>query len=225
MKKNQYIDPLKTPSCALPLELKTWTPEEYKRLFEVLFNSEKWVKTVERRQRMFNVASRPGANVSSIRKGVEQDDRRVADMILHAMQIHECSKEGDGDIIVKDLWAQIPEDDKEKNELKQKCRESLNVVVFLADMLETKLMNIEQYLSGIFPEGNYHFEQFNGVKVALDQLCTVFGKTRDMQGEEAKQVYADYADSIEAYLTKRMKTFLDKTDKIKTKQKERQTHN
>lgn len=214
MKKNKYIDPLKAPSCVLPLELKTWTPEEYKELFEVLFNSEKWVKTVERRQRMYSVASRPGANVNSIRKGIEQDDRRAADMILHAMQIHECKKEGDKDILVKDLWTQIPKDDKEKNELKQKCRENLNVVMFLADMLETKLMNIEQNLRDIFPDGNYHFEQFNGVKVTLDQLRTVFGKTRDMQSEEVKQVYADYADSIEEYLEKRMKTFLSKTGKI-----------
>lgn len=198
----------------MPLELKTWTPEEYKELFEVLFNSEKWVKTVERRQRMYNVASRPGANVNSIRKGIEQDDRRAADMILHAMLIHECKKEGDKDILVKDLWTQIPKDDKEKNELKQKCRENLNVVMFLADMLETKLMAIEQNLRDIFPDGNYHFEQFNGVKVTLDQLRTVFGKTRDMQSEEVKQVYADYADSIEDYLEKRMKTFLNKTGKI-----------
>lgn len=214
MKKNKYIDPLKVPSCVLPLELKTWTPEEYKELFEVLFNSEKWVKTVERRQRMYNVASRPGANVNGIRKGIEQDDRRAADMILHAMLIHECKKEGDKDILVKDLWTQIPKDDKEKNELKQKCRENLNMVMFLADMLETKLMNIEQNLRDIFPDDNYHFEQFNGVKVTLDQLRTVFGKTRDMQSEEVKQVYADYADSIEEYLEKRMKTFLNKTGKI-----------
>lgn len=217
-KKIQYIDPLKTPSCALPLELKVWTPEEYKQLFEVLFNSEKWVKTVEHRQRMFNVASRLGANVKSIIKGVEQDDRRAADMILHAMQIHECKTGGDEGVLVKDLWAQIPKEDKKRNELKQECSENLNMVIFLADMLETKTMDIEQNFHDLFPDSNYHFEQLNGVNIVLDQLRTTLGKIRDTESDDVKQVYADYADSIEDYLRKRMKTFLGKLAKLKKKQ-------
>lgn len=208
------VDPAKVPSCALPLELKFLPAEMYKELFEVLYRSEKWEETMARRKRLFESASKPGANVTTVRKGVEQQDRKIADMLLHALQIQSCQIEKEPPVGINEMWAQIPADDKEKQALKLKCSYALNTIVFLSDVIESKLTDVEEYLKELFPGDNYHFVQFNGVKIALDQLFTALGHARSSNSQEEQELYEEYADSITEFVNKRMKTFIPKYKKL-----------
>ena len=116
---------------------------EYVPVLEMVFHDEKFEKLVDHRNKMFKMAERPGANPYAIRKGVEQDDAKIAMMILRAMQVNTLHHTEKQDIKINQLWKEIPAEDKHKQEVKQRCSYHLDMVTFLADLLESKLTDIQ----------------------------------------------------------------------------------
>lgn len=217
MKKKEYINYEKLPSFTMPMELDVCRTSEYMSVLELVFHDEKFERLVEHRNKMFKVAERPGANPFAIRKGIEQDDQRIAMMILTAMQrqtLHHTEKQ---DIKINDLWKKIPADDEHKQKVKQLCSYHLNMITFLSDIVESKLMDIQQELKELFPQDEYDFTQFDGVATALHQLSSAFRHTRSTGSEEQQALFADYAESMENYFDKRMKTFIAKSEQLRKK--------
>lgn len=218
MKPKKVINPDKLPGYCMPMQLDACTPQEYRPTLEMLFHDDKFTKTVEHRKRMFEAAGRPNANAFAIRKGIEQDDRRIADMLLLALQRRTMVQNERRTTSINMLWRKIPKDDKARQDIKEKCSRSLDMVVFLSDLVESKLTDIKDCLDKLFPDEGWNFEQFNGVSEALKQLRDAFGLTRDEGSEGQRQLFADYAESMEAYFDKRMKTFIDKSHKLRIKE-------
>ena len=52
---------------------------------------------------------------------------------------------------------------------------------------------------------------------ALHQLSSAFRHTRSTGSEEQQALFADYADSMENYFDKRMKTFIAKSEQLRKK--------
>lgn len=214
MAKSKKIDVNSLSSVVMPMQLDACTPSEYADVLEMLLHDEDVQKIIDHRQRMFNVADRPGANVYAIRKGIEADDKKIAMLILLAM-MHRTMRAAEKEYTnINDLWKQIPADDKEKQAVKVRCSFRLDMVVFLADIIESKLVDIKRDLDTLFPDGHYNWEQFDGVKASLHQLSSAFHLTRDVGSEAAQELFCTYADSMEKYFDMRMRTYHRELAKI-----------
>lgn len=216
--KKRMIDPMKLPASCMPLDLTVCEPKDYVPVIEMLVHDEKFMKIVAHRQRMFDVANRPGANVSAITKGIEQDDRRAADMLLLAFIRRTMVQVEHKNVPFGDLLNTIPVSDTKRRELGKRVGRMLDMVVFFSDIIESKLATIQEDLQVLFPDENYHFEQFDGVRTALQQLASAFSLTRSQGSEEEQQLFADYAESMENYYDKRMNTYQAKRRLLRKKQ-------
>lgn len=216
--KKKAISLDKIPVTAMPMELDILHGSDYANALDMLFHDDEFKKRVAHRQRMFNVASRPGANATAIRVGIQHDDRIIADTILTLMVRMTLEQKSEEDVKINDLWKKVPAD---KQELKVKCSYALDTVSFLADVIESKLVDIESYLREMFAdvEESYSFKMFDGVKASLKQLSSYFHGTRDTGSTEEQELFCDYADSMEAYIDKRMKTYSEKLLAIKKREK------
>lgn len=213
----------KIPSYDLPLDITSNSAKDYAPALDMLINDNDFRALVDHRRRMYQARNRPGANLYAINKGVEADDRKIAFALLTVLQ-HDNMENGISKTIsFQDLWDAVPKDDKHKQELKKMCAHSLDMVVFLADIIESKVRDIKDYLHQIFPEEDYDYEQFNGVTVALKQLSSLFGRTRDIGTTEERTLFAEYAQSLEDYFDKRMKTFIRKDDELRRKRAEKES--
>lgn len=222
-KKKTVVNLNRVPSVALPMELGVMHGSDYAEPLEMLFHDDEFKKRMEHRQRLYQSAERSGVNTYAVMKGIEQDDRIIADTILLMMMRLTLPRQSEHDVLFSDLWAQVP---KEKQYLREKTAAKLNMVTFLADIIESKLVDIQQYLRQMFEGGDsqYSFKQLDGVVASLRQLSMFFGHTRDEANVEQQELFADYADSLEAYCDKRMKTYSEKLDALKKRQKKEKEH-
>ena len=117
-----------------------------------------------------------------------------------------------------DLLNTIPVSDIKRRELGKRVGRMLDMVVFFSDIIESKLATIQEDLQVLFPDEGYHFEQFDGVCVDLQQLASAFSLTRSQGSEEEQQLFADYAESMENYYDKRMNTYQAKRRLLRKKQ-------
>lgn len=218
--KKKQISLDNVPMAAMPMELDILHGKDYADALDMLFHDDKFQKLVAHRQRMFQVAGRPGANVYAITKGIQKDDRTIADTILMLMMRLTLEQPSEENLTINELWKQVPAD---KQQQKVQCSYLLDIVTFFVDIIESKLVDIQQYLREMFPpdqdKPTYSFKQLDGVRAALHQMSVFFGQTREQGSEAEKELYCEYADSIEAYCDKRMKTYHAKMAKLQDEQR------
>ena len=91
---------------------------------------------------------------------------------------------------------------------------NLDKVTFLTDALESIVVDIKSYMKEIFG-GSTEFNQFDSVLQVLKQMQGFFNfaRTKDIDSKD-NDLYCEYADSINAYMDKRMKTYSEKYRKL-----------
>ena len=91
---------------------------------------------------------------------------------------------------------------------------NLDKITFLSEMLENILTQVKGDMLEIF-HGASEFTQFDGVMQSLRQLSGFFDFARK-KDEKSKDyaLYYEYADSINAYMDKRMQTYSQKYRKL-----------
>jgi hypothetical protein len=91
---------------------------------------------------------------------------------------------------------------------------NLDKITFLSEMLENLLTQVKGDMLEIF-KGASEFQQFDGVMASLRQLSGFFDFARK-KDEKSKDyaLYYEYADSINIYMDKRMKTYSQKYRKL-----------
>lgn len=91
---------------------------------------------------------------------------------------------------------------------------NLDKITFLSEMLENLLTQVKGDMLEIF-KGASEFQQFDGVMASLRQLSGFFDFARK-KDEKSKDyaLYYEYADSINAYMEKRMQTYSAKYRKL-----------
>ena len=91
---------------------------------------------------------------------------------------------------------------------------NLDKITFLADMLESVVTEVKADMRHVF-DGSIDFHQFDAVLNVLTQLRGFFNTTRSGNSDSPEaQLYIDYADSINDYLEKRLKTYTEKYRKL-----------
>lgn len=91
---------------------------------------------------------------------------------------------------------------------------NLDKITFLSETLENLLTQVKGDMLEIF-KGASEFQQFDGVMTSLRQLSGFFDFARK-KDEKSKDyaLYYEYADSINAYMDKRMQTYSAKYRKL-----------
>lgn len=90
----------------------------------------------------------------------------------------------------------------------------LDKVTFLTDTLERIVIDVKSNMKEIFG-GRIDFNQFDSVLQVLKQMQGFFNfaRTKDINSKD-NDLYYDYANSISAYVGKRMKTYSEKRRKL-----------
>lgn len=195
--------------------------DKYTEVLDVLFHNPDFSEAVEKRNRLVNSAGRlrqGSTEMRSLINTIQQRDRKLADMMYSAMvQANLRSTESYEFLSFTTLLKYYVNygQDGMKERVDRLARQ-LDKVTFLADMLESLVTDIKEDMRGIF-DGKIEFNQFDAVAQVLAQLRGFFNSVRkdeDSTSPEA-QLYMDYADSINEYLDKRLKTYTGKFRKLR----------
>lgn len=191
----------------------------YTNALKLLFANPDFTEDVEKRNRMVKSARRMRRNSREMLlliKSIQQHDRKLADMLYAALVLANLYSRGVRDVISFSTLLKYYVDYSKPGmrDNVNKLAANLDKITFLADMLESLLVDVKSDMRSIFGP-TIEFTQFDAVVQVLTQLRGFFNSTRssDTNSPEA-QLYMDYSDSINDYLYKRLKTYTEKYRKM-----------
>lgn len=194
-------------------------PSKYAETLDVLFHNPDYNDAVEKRNRLVQSANRlrPGSSeMTNLVRTIQQHDRKLADIMYSTVvQTNLHSEVGCDFLSFSTLLKYYVDYSKDGvKERVDRLAANLDKVTFLADMLESVMTDVKADMRKIF-DGSVEFNQFDAVLKVLTQLRGFFKSARrdDADSPEA-QLYFDYSDSINEYLEKRLKTYIDKYRRI-----------
>ena len=176
--------------------------------------------TIARRNRDFLATQRlrdGSSECNALVKRYSKTDERLAMQLLGILAAKTSEMRDRVDTIsFSDILAHYVDYSKPGNkERVDHLAANLDKMTFLADFLESIVTDIKGDMDALF--GNdIRFEQFDAVLSTLKQLQGFSNSTRN-EGEGTKDtrtLYMEYADSINAYLDKRLKTYTDRYRRI-----------
>lgn len=192
---------------------------KYAETLDVLFHNPDYNDDVEKRNRLVKTADRlrPGTSeMANIVRTIQQHDRKLADIMYASIVQTNLHSEVSNDFLSFDTLLKYYVDYRKDGmrERVSRMASNLDKITFLADMLESVVTEVKADMRHVF-DGSIDFHQFDAVLNVLTQLRGFFNSTRrgDSESPEA-QLYIDYADSINDYLEKRLKTYTDKYRKL-----------
>ena len=193
--------------------------DKYTEALKVLFANPDFAEGVEKRNALVKSAGRiprGTSQMTSIINAIQQRDRKLADIMYSALvQINLHSNEGYDFISFANLLKYYV--DYSKDGMRDNVNHlaaNLDKVTFLSDMLESVLVDVKADMRTVFGP-TIEFNQFDAVQQVLAQLRGFFKSARPSDTSRPEtQLYFDYSDSINEYLAKRMKTYIDKYRKL-----------
>lgn len=207
------------PTCYI-FNFKDVPIETYAKTLDLLFHDPDFVEMVQKRNNLVNTAVRINplsAEMQNLVRTIQQRDRKLADMLFAILVQSNLRSEVTFDFLSFNHLLQYYVDYSKEGmqERVNKLSANLDKMTFLADMLESLLTDIKADMREVFG-GGIEFNQFDAVAQVMQQLRGYFNSARskDNSSPEA-QLYFDYADSINEYLDKRLKTYSDKYRKLK----------
>ena len=109
--------------------------------------------------------------------------------------------------------------DPKMREAKHKFFFNANAVVFIADLLDYYVSNINDALLVMFPGGQCRYSMLDDISRMKQRLSAFFDRTSNDGSEEQRMLFADYAESINNYMDKRIRAFVVKTAAIRNREK------
>ena len=193
--------------------------EKYAQTLDVLFRNPDFIAGVDKRNRLLKSASKcksKSSELASLVRVVQQHDRKLADIMYAAIvqtNLHSgVNLEYLSFSTLLHYYVDYSRDG--MSELVKKLTANLYKVTFLADMLESVMVDVRYEMRQVFGE-NFQFQQFDGVSSVLNQLQGFFNSVRPKDYSlPGTQLYGEYSDSINDYLAKRLKTYVEKCNKI-----------
>ncbi len=193
--------------------------DQYVQTLKVLFSNPDFAEKVEKRNSLVKAADRMrvgSSEMMNLVRTIQQRDRALADILYASLVQSNLHSEVSYDFFSFDTLLKYYVDySKEgRTERVDRLSRNLDCMTFLADMLESILIDVKEDMRQLF-DGEIEFNQFDGVQQVLTQLRGFFKSSRsdDSNSPEAK-LYMDYSDSINDYLYKRLKTYTDKYRKM-----------
>jgi len=189
--------------------------EEYGAVLDMLFHEKEWTERIEKRNRLYHGIDRmPEQNRPAAIRALKDADTWLGNRLLQTLVMKSVHVGKIEHKPLKEYYAELPKD-RESMAKQDKISFLLNATVFLCDIIESKIKDVNTLLRELFNDDSMGFEQMDGVLIALRQMSDFFEATRDKGSTAEKEIFADYAESIEKYMDGRMKTYLERIKKIR----------
>lgn len=193
--------------------------DKYTAALESLFSNPDFAEAVRNRNELVRAANRIPQNspqMASLIRAIQEKDKKLA-MNVYALlvQINLHSDESYDFLNFGHLLRYYV--DYSKPGMQEKVDQlgiNLDKVTFLTDTLERIVIDVKSYMKAIFG-GNVEFNQFDSVLQVLKQMQGFFNftRTKDINSKD-HDLYCEYANSINSYMEKRMKTYSEKYKKL-----------
>ena len=193
--------------------------EKYAQTLEVLFRNPDFIAGVDKRNQLLKSASKcrsKSSEIASLVRIVQQHDRKLADTMYTAIVQTNLYSGVNLEFFTFSTLLHYYVDYSRDGmvRLVQKLTANLYKVTFLADMLDSVVRDVRCDMREVFGD-QFQFQQFNGVLQVLNQLRGFFKSVRPQDYSLPEtQLFGEYADSINEYLAKRLKTYVEKYNKI-----------
>ena len=192
--------------------------EKYMEVLNVLFRNPDFKEKVEKRNRIVRSVQhmRMGSSeaVNAVRV-IQQQDRALADILYAVIVQANLHSDNTYELLSFNTILKYFVDYSRENmyDKIERLSRDLKKLTFLSDMLENIVVDVKAEMNDIF-QGEIEFQQFNAVAQLLKQLKGFFQSARPKDLDKpADQLYIEYADSINAYIEKRLKTYSEKITK------------
>lgn len=193
--------------------------DKYAEALERLFSNPDFAEAVRNRNELVRAASRIPQNspqMASLIRAIQEKDKKLAmNMYSLLVQVNVRSDESYDFLNFGQLLRYYVDYSKPgMQETVDKLAINLDKITFLTDALESIVVDVKSYMTTIF-NGRVEFNQFDGVMQVLKQMQGFFNfaRTKDIDSKD-NDLYCEYADSINAYVDKRMKTYSAKHRKL-----------
>ena len=192
---------------------------KYAETLDVLFHDPDYNDAVEKRNRLVKSADRlrtGSSEMANIVRTIQQHDRRLADIMYACIVQTNIRSDVSNDFLSFDTLLKYYVDYRKDGMREHVSRMAANLdkVTFLADMLESVVTDVKDDMRQVFDDV-VEFHQFDAVSHVLTQLRGFFKTVRRGNFDSPEsQLYFDYADSINDYLDKRLKTYTEKYRKL-----------
>lgn len=193
--------------------------EKYTEALERLFSNPDFAEAVHNRNEIVRAASRVPQNspqMAALIHAIQEKDKKLAmNMYSLLVQVNLRSEVSYDFLNFGQLLRYYVDYSKPgMQDNVDKLALNLDKVTFLTDTLESIVVDIKSYMKEIFG-GSTEFNQFDCVLQVLKQMQGFFNfaRTKDNDSKD-NDLYCEYADSINAYVDKRMKTYSAKHRKL-----------
>lgn len=193
--------------------------EKYDQTLRVLFNDPDFSEAVEKRNRLVKSSDRlrrGSSEIANMVRTIQQHDRRLADTLYAAFVQANLHSDEELQFMSFSTLLKYYVDYSRPN-IKQTVARlvaNLDKLTFLSDMLESLVTDIKADMREVF-DGKQEFSQFDAVSQVLTQLRGFFSNVRSKEANSPDaDLYMEYADSINDYLCKRLKTYSEKYHKL-----------
>lgn len=124
-------------------------------------------------------------------------------------------------ISTRQAMSDFDSSDPKIRDAKHKFFFNANAVVFMSDLLDYYISNINEALLVMFPEGQCRYTMFDDISRMKQRLASFFDCTSNDGSEEQRMLFADYAESINNYMDKRITAFINKATAIRNREKKK----
>lgn len=199
--------------------LKDVSNVNYDKALNILKQDSDYAVIEERRNKLVQASDRlrPGsAEMQSILQQIGKYDAKLAAVIFATLvQVNYKSMKTDDNLKFSTLQKFFVDySNPEKKMRSENLSVRLKTISFLADYLSSVITDLKGDMIDLFGP-DIQFNQFNLVQDTLRQLDFFFNSTQNADcNNPAQRLFLEYADSINAYLDKRFKTYVDKYNKI-----------
>ena len=193
--------------------------EVYAKTLEAIFSDPQFADAVRNRNELVRAANRipQGApQMAPLIKAIQEKDAKLANAIYALLVQVNLHSEITYDFLSFGHLSRYYVDYSQPGMQEKVDHLNINLdkITFLSEMLENLLTQVKGDMLEIF-KGASEFQQFDGVMASLRQLSGFFDFARK-KDEKSKDyaLYYEYADSINAYMEKRMLTYSAKYRKL-----------
>ena len=193
--------------------------EVYAKTLEAIFSDPQFADAVRNRNELVRAANRipQGApQMAPLIKAIQEKDAKLANAIYALLVQVNLHSEITYDFLSFGHLSRYYVDYSRPGiqEKVDQLNTNLDKITFLSETLENLLTQVKGDMLEIF-KGASEFQQFDGVMASLRQLSGFFDFARK-KDEKSKDyaLYYEYADSITAYMNKRMLTYSAKYRKL-----------
>lgn len=190
-------------------------PSQWPQIMSMLFQDEKYNRMSENRHTLFSkLRSVPANKREGVMRSVTVIDSQLRDYVWDFISSRAASVSPlqlkSFDSICKEVSSSA-----EKEQITKDIHRKLDTIVFLLDIIESVVGNINAKLRILSPDQMLRVEMFEGLTSMSEQIRTMLGVTRDECNIRTQTIFSYYAESIEKYMLGRMNSYL-RTEIIKS---------